>query len=549
MRYLSIVLLALTAAGCGSGGETSEGDGSGGTGGGALGANGGTGAGLGGSSASNGGGGPGTDPADPRLEARVWRLTPTQYNAEIQRFFPGAPEVDLPVGGSEYGLSNIATAARIDTGNATAYTAAASSIASWVGTQGAAAARCTTYASSECADTLLDWLLPEAYRRPVTTEERAEIRAVYDDNLAAYGPEWSFSAMLRSLLLSPHFLYRTEIGPAGSGIVQLDDFEIASLLSFSLVDHGPDQLLLDDAVAARLVDPAVREAQARRLMDSSTAVWQRFFWEWLKMSTLQSQGNETGLDAGLVAELEQEYKDFVERIVVTNRGSLTDLLTSTHTWGSQAVADYYGVAHPGGEAAAFDLDPTQRGGLLTLGAWLVAHGKKGRDNVVRRGMGLFRDAMCIDIKPLNIDLQAAERELVGADATIKEIAAARAADATCGACHATSDPIGLAFESFGGDGRFQTTYADGKPVESQVEWNGVQYNSAAEISAAIVQDDRFQQCLVRRFGHFLMGADFGAPVVARAPAAALDAFKAAGGSFEELLVAIVRDPSFIERRK
>lgn len=549
MRYLSIVLLALAAAGCGSGGQTSEGDGSGGTGGGALGANGGTGAGFGGSSASNGGGGPGTDPADPRLAARVWRLTPAQYNAEVQRFFPGAPEVDLPVGGSEYGLSNIASAARIDTGNATAYTAAASSIASWVATQGATAARCTSYASSECADTLLDWLLPEAYRRPVTVEERAEIRAVYDDSLAAYGAEWSFSAMLRSVLLSPHFLYRTEIGPAGSGIVQLDDFEIASLLSFSLVDHGPDQMLLDDATAARLKDPAAREAQARRLMDSSTGVWQRFFWEWLKMSTLYSQGNETGLDAGLVAELEQQYKDYVETIVVTNRGSLTELLTSTHTWGSQAVADYYGVAHPGGEAAAFDLDPTQRGGLLTLGAWLVAHGKKGRDNVVRRGMGIFRDAMCLDIKPLNIDLQAAERELVGADATIKEIAAARASDSTCGACHATSDPIGLAFESFGGDGRFQTTYADGKPVESQVEWNGVQYNSAAEISAAIVQDDRFQQCLVRRFGHFLMGADFGAPVTVRAPAEALNAFQAAGGSFEELLVAIVRDPSFIERRK
>ena len=110
------------------------------------------------------------------------------------------------------------------------------------------------------------------------------------------------------------------------------------------------------------------------------------------------------------------------------------------------------MSHPGSGVAQIELDPDQRGGLFTLGAWLVSHGKKGRDNVVRRGMAVYRDAMCNDIAPLNIDLEAALKELVGADATIKEIAEARGSDATCGACHATSDPVGLAFESFAGDG-------------------------------------------------------------------------------------------------
>jgi hypothetical protein len=207
------------------------------------------------------------------------------------------------------------------------------------------------------------------------------------------------------------------------------------------------------------------------------------------------------------------------------------------------------VSHPGGGVAPFQLNPDQRGGLLTLGAWLVSHGKKGRDNVVRRGMGVYRDAMCNDIRPLNIDLQAAVRKLVGADATIKQIADARGADATCGACHATSDPVGLSFESFGGDGRFQTTYPDGKPVESAVVWNNVPYDTAPEVSAALAKDERFQQCLVRRFGHFVMGADFGMPIDVRASAEAYKAFRDSGGSFEELLVAIVRDAAFIERRK
>jgi len=529
-------MLAVSAFGCGEGADDPGASGSG-----ASAGNPGTG--------GSGGGGPGTDPTDPRLEARVWRLTPEQYNTEVQRFFPGAPQVDLPVGGSEFGLTNIAGAARIDTGNATQYTEAASTIGSWVSSQGAAAARCTTFATSECVDTFLDWFLPDAYRRPVTTEERAEIRGVYDALSGPYGADWAFSAVVRTVLLSPNFLYRTEIGPSGTGVVEIDDYEIASLLSFSLVDRGPDQALLDAANTATLRDPAVREQHARRLMDSTSAVWQRFFWEWLKMSTLESQGIETGLDANLIADLEQEYRTFVENIVVTNRGSLSVLLTSTATSGTPAVAEYYGATHPGSGVASFELDPAQRGGLLTLGAWLVSHGKQGRDNVVRRGMGVFRDAMCQEIEPLNVDLEAAQRELVGADATIREISEARSSQPPCAGCHSTSDPVGLAFESFGGDGRFQTTYPDGKPVEAQVVWNGVQYNTPGEVSAALAQDEMFEQCLVQRFGHFLLGADFGAPITVRAPAAAYDAFKASNGSFEELLVAIVRDPAFIERRK
>ena len=80
-------------------------------------------------------------------------------------------------------------------------------------------------------------------------------------------------------------------------------------------------------------------------------------------------------------------------------------------------------------------------------------------------------------------------------------------------------------------------------------WNGTPYDNAAQVSAALAKDERFQQCLVQRFGHFVLGADFGAPVAVRASGAAYNAFKDSGGSFEELLVAIVRDPAFIERRK
>ena len=245
----------------------------------------------------------------------------------------------------------------------------------------------------------------------------------------------------------------------------------------------------------------------------------------------------------------QATRAFVRNIVVEERGTLADLLTTTHTWATPAVADYYGASHPGEGEALVALDPGQRGGLLTLGAWLVSHGKKGRDNVVRRGMGIFRDAMCNEIEPLDIDLEAAEKELVGADATVAEIAEARGSDPVCGTCHRTSDPVGLAFEGYAGDGTWQTTYPDGNPVVSAVTLEGVDYDGPVGVAASLAEDLRFQHCLVQRFGHFVMGASFGDPITVRASREAFEAFVASDGSFEELLVAIVRDRAFIERNK
>lgn len=250
---------------------------------------------LGDSSPDGGDPPPGTDPGDPRLLARVWRLTPAQYDAEVQRLFPGAPTVNLPEGASEFGLTNISETARIDQGNASQFNDAARTIGTWAAAQGASAARCASFGTAECVEEVLAWLPESAYRRPPTAEELSELRGVYDDTVGTYGEEWAFSALVRAVLLAPQFLYRHEIGPDGEGVVALDDFEIASLMAFSLTDVGPDAELLAAAKAGTLQDPDVREAHARRLMDGSARVWQRFFWEWLKMSTLASQGNETGL--------------------------------------------------------------------------------------------------------------------------------------------------------------------------------------------------------------------------------------------------------------
>ena len=497
---------------------------------------------------------PGTQPSDPRFEARVWRLTPAQVNAEVQRILgESAPRVDFPEGSAEYGITNISATARIDLGNASQFVESMRGVATWAAEQGAAAARCDDYGSAACVDDFLSWFPDSAFRRPVSAADRAELHSLFNALAQDYDYDFAFAGVIRAVLLSPEFLYRWELGlDAREGTVfELESYEIANLLAFSLTDRAPDDELLADAAAGQLAHPDAREAHARRLMDRSDEVWRRFFWEWLEMATLDSQGNEVGLSPELTVQMRGEYERFVSRVVVEERGNLADLLTSPQTWIEPELAAHYGASHPGDGVQPVTLDMTQRSGLLTQGAWLVSHGKRGRANVVRRGMGVFRDAMCHDISPLDIDLEAALADLVAEDATVREIVITRGEDETCGSCHRIADPAGLAFESFAGDGSWQTTYeADGNPVETDVSLPGVgPIDGAVDLSAALAQDADFQSCLVQRFAHFLMGHDVGSPAAVRWSREALSAFERSDGSFEELMVALVRDPAFIERRK
>ncbi|MEM1417089.1 MAG: DUF1592 domain-containing protein [Myxococcota bacterium] len=490
------------------------------------------------------------DPAlleDPRFDARIWRLTPAQYIGETQRLFgPGAPTVELPGSAAEAGITNIAANARIDTGSAARFRDAAGTLARWV--VGERATRCDAWGTAACADTLLRWLPDEAYRRPASDAERASLRALFDTLQASYDFDFAVEGVVRAVLLSPEFLYRTELGEPGArgDVVTLAPYETATLLAFGITDRAPDAELLADA--ERLADPDVRERHARRLMAASAPVWQRFFWEWLEMATLESQGAEVGLPDSIVAQLEEEYRVFVDEVIVRERGTLRDLLSISGTWIRPELAAYYGVSHPGEGLQRVELDPTQRAGLLTRGVWLVSHGKRGRANVVRRGMGVYRDAMCNGITPLDIDLEGALDELVGEDATVREIVEVRGNDPVCGGCHAISDPVGLVFESFSGDGSWQTSYPDGLPVEPEIELELGSFDNAAEFSRALADDPAFKHCMIQRFAHFLMGIDVGSPRAIRWTYDALEDFDAAEGSFEELLVSIVRHPAFVERR-
>ena len=490
---------------------------------------------------------------DGRLLARIWRLSAQHHRTELERLLgPDVPFVAVPAGAAQHGFTNVASSARVDSGNLNDFQHAARRAAQWSRENALEVSGCNRgYGTAECSDAFLSRFLPQVFRRPVSAEEHEEMTGLFSTLNEVYGFDYAFERVVETALMSSSFLYRTELGsPDEVDVTTLTEMEIASALSFGIADHGPDQELREAARAERLREPAERERQARRLMSESSSVWQRFFWEWLQNSFFEAHAAEADLSPQLAEQMRREYDRFIEKIVVDRRGTLRDVLGSAETWIEPELAAHYGVGHPGEGVQPVQLDPARRAGLLTLGAWLVAHGHPGYHSVVSRGMGLYRDAMCNGITPPSGDVLAAQEELVGPDASPREIVEARGSSPVCGACHRLADPVGLLFENFAHDGTWRDYYDDGAPVESAVNLDGFgRVASAADFVPQLADDLQFQHCLVQRFGHFLLGADLGAPDEARWTGDALRYFVAQDMSLEELLVAIVRDPAFVERKR
>ena len=496
-----------------------------------------------------------TPPADLRLPPRVWRLSSTQVDAEIDHLFGNeAPALNLPESASEFGIANVAATSGIDDGNVSQLIDGVRGVANWVVANGPVASRCgATWGTAACVESFLGWFPTGAYRRDVTATELTDLRTLHADLLAAYDADFAFAGLVRAVLMSPEFLYRTELGesetPLAAGArTTLTGQEIATLMAFALTDTAPDATLR--AASSSLNNPDERERQARRLMAESGPIWRQFFWQWLHMDTLRSQGVEVALSDTLVGQMEEEYGAYIDDVVVAQDGTFEDVFSSQHSFMRPELATHYGLTHPGAGLMRVELNPMQRGGLLTQGAWLVAHGKRGRDNVVRRGMNVFRDAMCNAVVPPS-GVNVAEEQValeMNPNPTVRESVNARGRTGTCAGCHHIADPVGLAFENYASDGHWQSTYADGRPVDSVVELEGAPFDNAPALSLALTQSREFRQCFIRRFANFVVGRDMGFPNQVAWLAEASNEMRDHDDQLSELLVALVRHPAFVERQ-
>ena len=412
---------------------------------------------------------------------------------------------------------------------------------------------------ADCARRILSALARRAYRRPVTPADLEVLLGFFDEGRREGGFDAGVEMALRWLLASPEFVLRVERDPAGVAAGEsyaVSDLELASRLSFFLWSSIPDGELLDLAVAGRLREPAVLEAQARRMLadERSRALVTSFASQWLYLrnvpAVVPDEDRFPDVGEGLRQAMRRETELFVESVFREDRNVL-DLLTADYTFINERLARHYGM--PGVYGSHFRRVPVTheaRRGLLGHASILSVTSYPNRTSPVLRGKWVLENLLGTPPALPPPDVPALEETTAGGEAlSMREATERHRANPVCASCHRLMDPPGFALEQFDAVGRFRTRSAAGTPIDATGELpDGTRFDGAAGLREALVgRPERFVGTLTEKLLTYALGRGlehYDAPAVrAVTRAAAEDGYR-----FSSLVVGIVESAPFRMRR-
>jgi hypothetical protein len=333
-----------------------------------------------------------------------------------------------------------------------------------------------------CAERIARHLATEAFRRPVTDDDVKWLMRFYEHGRGQPGGfDSGVTELITAILSSPDFLYRAISSPQAPGQTRpLTDLELASRLSFLLWNQGPDEQLLALANKKQLSEPAVMDAQVKRMLKDSRAqsLVTDFAFSWLNFGTLgQIEPLDREFNADMRKNFETEARLFLSSVLLENR-DVTDLLTADWTFVNDSLARQYGIPGIlGPQFRTVTLKDENRWGLLGKGAFELRTSYSDRTSPVLRGEYILDRLMGTPPHPpppnVVTDLSFHEGQ---PPTTVRQRLEAHRSNPTCRACHGLIDPLGLALENFDVTGRWRTV----DPVTK------VAIDPTAELSSGLV---------------------------------------------------------------
>jgi len=407
-----------------------------------------------------------------------------------------------------------------------------------------------------CADRFFQTFPQRAFRRPAKPAEIDRLRALYSAATATDGFRVGIQTALEAILQSPSFLYREELGgPVVDGRAPLNDYELASELSFFLTGTMPDDELLAAAGEGRVHTPDDLRREGARLLQTANARanFREFFHQWLATNRLSGLTKDPAVypafNQALANSMATELNLFLDDVLWAKSGSLRELFTSSASFADQGLSSLYGL----GGSPSFQpvqLDPALRKGILTRAGYLAVHSATSHSSPVERGVFVRQALLCTQLPPPPPDvLQMAMMQPVDPTQTTRERFAAHSTNPFCQGCHKLIDPVGFGFEEFDGLGVFRTV-ENGKPVDSSGTLIGTRdidgdFNGASELSERLVSSKQFRDCVVTQMFRFAMGQAETAHD--SDTLSALSEPFSADGQLAQLLLSFVDTPLFLER--
>lgn len=389
------------------------------------------------------------EPEDPSTQPGVRRLTLHELERAIQDLTGVTPDVsDLPEDLESLNLQNDASRLTVRDGN---HLLALMHIAHDVAV--AADVDALLPCAGDCTDGELRAYLEHVFVEPLDAEGLGEYRTLYDRALTELDAENARRAVIQSSLMSPRFLYRTELGDGGD---TLTPHELAEKLSYFAWGRPPDAELRAKADDGSILEAEVYAAEVDRLLADARAeervVELIFDWLGLDHFDLQSKDAAAELPAELEDSMIAEAKRMIRAELFEGEGTLRSLLTTDTTHVDELLAGHYGIdGVTGTELQPVSLEGTGRSGLLTTALVLGAHAKESGRSPMQRGKFLVDELMCMGFPP---EAGAAAMMLPDGveDLTFREQFAPLESTLPCSNCHQMLN-AGFAFDVFDNVGR------------------------------------------------------------------------------------------------
>ena len=328
-----------------------------------------------------------------------------------------------------------------------------------------------------CAAEILSNVARRAYRRPVVESDVEAPMAFYN---AARKNGGDFNAGIRAglarILASPAFVFRAEEDPsrlAAGASHRISDIELASRLSFFLWSSIPDDELLNLAVAQRLREPRVLEAQVKRMLadERSDSLMKEFTGQWLQLRNLDKVTPDLLMFPDFDDNVRQAFRKETEllftSIVRENRSTL-DLLDADYTFVNERLARHYGIKGVyGSRFRRVSVTDQNRRGLLGQGSFLSLTSAANRTSPILRGKYVISNLLNVPpLPPPPVVPQLEESAPKDRPSTVREQLELHRANPVCASCHRNIDPIGFALENFDAVGQWQNQTREGLKIDS-----------------------------------------------------------------------------------
>jgi len=374
-----------------------------------------------------------------------------------------------------------------------------------------------TAEETSCALEIITNLAERAFRRPLEQEDIDSLMGFYNNSRQTGDFEAGVKEALSAILVSPHFIYRAEVGPTEGESLMLSDLELASRLSFFLWSSLPDEELLTLANNNELGNPEVLRQQVERMLadDRAKTLVDDFAFQWLNLSKLDEitpDRRQFGYASRFLDPrpmFKEELSLFIDSVLRSDQ-SVIRLLDADYSYLNERLAMHYGIDDvKGSNFRKVTLEDEYRHGLLGKGAILMLTANPNRTSPVLRGKWVLDNLLASPPPepPPNVETDLSAKP-GAAPTTLRERLEQHRENPSCYSCHGVLDATRFPLENFNTIGQFQecdrTTLT--RLDASGVLPDGTQINRPEDLKDALVErSEQFVQSLTERLMTFALG--------------------------------------------